>query len=240
MPQKRKGKNKMSTIQKLLERAARRWEVDQRLIKMMAEDEEKHPQAAPVIAISRQIGSGGASIGRLIANQLGFLYYDRALIEEVAAQTGALPEHLQELEERRYDALSNILLSFLDRRRIQDTVYLRSLLRVLRRIGEKGRAVIIGRGAGCVLPQALRVRFVAPLETRVERLAHIRNISHEEARRAILEADYAQQRFLRHYFGCDPNDPLLYDLIINTANISLEHAAELVILRLRHTWKEEA
>lgn len=229
----------MATRQSLLEKASRRWEIDRQLLQSMRHDEEAHHVAGPVIAISRELGSGGTSTGKMLANQLGFKYYDRELIEEIAAQANTDPERIMRHETSSRSSVGSMLLSFMDRRNVQDTVYLRSLVRVLRGIAKEGRAVIIGRGGPCVLTNALRVRFIAPFEVRVERTAQVYGLTPEEARRRLLEGDHAQRRFLRAFFGCDPDDVHLYDLVINTGNLSLEHAAELVITRLRQTWHEK-
>ncbi len=226
----------MNARQSLVDKAARRWEIDRVLERAMQEDERERRVEGPVIAISRELGSGGASIGKLLANQLDLRYYDKELIEEIAAKTGSDPKHITLHETSGRSGFNSMVLGFIDRRHVPDTVYLRSLLKVLRAIYKQGRAVIIGRGAACVLTEALRVRFIAPFEVRVERMAEIRGLSPTEARQLVLDTDFRQKRFLRGFFGCDPDCAQLYDLVINTGNLSLEHAAELVTTRLRQTW----
>jgi cytidylate kinase len=229
----------MNVQQNLLDKAARRWEIDRELARAMQQDGAVRRVGGPVITISRELGSGGASIGKMLANQLDLRYYDRDLIEEIAAATGSDAAHIKLHETTNRSGFGSMLLGFVDRRHVQDTVYLRSLLKVLRAIAKQGRVVIIGRGAGCVLPEALRIRFIAPLEMRVERMAKVRGLNPDEARQLVLDTDYRQRRFLQDFFGCDPDGVQLYDLVINTANLSLEHAAELVTTRLRQTWREE-
>jgi cytidylate kinase len=228
----------MNKRQNMLDRAARRWEIDRKLAESMKKDAESRPSKAPVITISREMGSGGATIGKMIAAELDFEYYDRAILERIAVQTDSDARHLEQHESGTRNAFGSILLSFMDRRNLQDTVYLRSLLKVVRDVGKEGHAVIIGRGGACVLPDALHIRFIAPFDVRVERMAKVRSVSKDEARQLVLEADHAQERFLRDFFGCEPNDPHRYDLVIDTAHLSLEHGAELVLMRLRQTWKE--
>ena len=223
----------------LLSKAFQRREIDQRLMRTMKHDEQNHGVQHPVITISREFGSGGRSIGQLVANQLNFAYYDRELIDQVAERVDSDHEHVAKRESGRHDAMSDMLLSLLDRRHVPDTVYLRSLLRVLHSVAQKGHVVIIGRGGGCVITGALRIRVIAPFDQRVERVAEVQQISAKEAHSVVLEADHSQKRFLRGFFGCDPEDMHLYDLVINTSGLSLEHAAELISTRLHQTWKEE-
>ncbi|MBU0610833.1 MAG: cytidylate kinase-like family protein [Armatimonadetes bacterium] len=221
----------------LLDRAARRWEIDRKLERAMRRDEAER-KIGPVITISRELGSGGASVGKMLANQLDLRYYDRELIEEIAERTGSDVEHIELQESTTRSGFGSMVLGFIDRRNVQDTVYLRSLIKTLRAIAQEGQAVIIGRGGSCVLPDALRIRCVAPFEVRVERMAKTRGLKPDEARQLVLETDHRQGRFLHDFFGCDPNRAELYDLIINTANLSLEHAAELVTMRLHQTWHD--
>ncbi len=227
----------MDVRQSLLDRAARRWEIDRKLDRAMRRDEAER-KIGPVITISRELGSGGASVGKMLANQLDLRYYDRELIEKIAERTGSDVEHIKLQESTNRSGFGSMVLGFIDRRNVQDTVYLRSLIKTLRAIAKEGQAVIIGRGGSCVLEDALRIRFVAPFEVRVERMAKIRGLKQDEARQLVLETDHRQTRFLHDFFGCDPNCVQLYDLIINTANLSLEHAAELVTTRLHQTWHD--
>jgi len=229
----------MNTRQRLVDKAARRWEIDRELARVMQQDAVVSREGGPVITISRELGSGGASIGKMLANQLDLRYYDRELIEEIATRTGSDAEHIKLHETTGRSGFGSMLLGFIDRRHVQDTVYLRSLLKVLRAIATEGRAVIIGRGAGCVLENALRIRFIAPFEVRVERMARVRDLSLDEARQLVLDTDYRQRRFLHDFFGCDADGVQPYDLVINTAHLSLEHGAELAMTRLRQTWQEE-
>jgi cytidylate kinase len=226
----------------LVGRAFQRQEVDRQLAVSMEEEEKLWclQCPVPVIAVSRELGAGGTDIAKLVAQELDFAYYDRELIDEVAEQLESDREHVERQETGPHDAVSDILLSFMDRRHVPDTVYLRSLVRVLHRVAQEGRVVIVGRGAGCVLSGALRVRIVAPVDVRVERIARLRQLDEKEARHAVRESDQAQTRFLRAFFGCGANDVYTHDLIINTTSMSIEHGAELIITRVRQTWKDEA
>lgn len=224
--------------QEIIAEQSRRWELDRALMRRVAEDEAKTVTRFPVITISRGMGSGGVTTGQLVAQTLGFAFYDKQILERVALETGARAEHLSGYDEGTRGTVSSMMLNFLDRRNVADTVYLRSLHRVLKEIAHKGSAVIIGRGGQCVLPEAIKIRLVAPFELRVQRMAMVRNVSEHEAEAIVLESDHAKRRFLKHFFGCSPTDALLYDLVINTGTLSLDHAAELIVARVRQTWKE--
>lgn len=229
----------MPRLEDLLDRQFKRYHLDRTLLQRFETDEERGKTAAPVVTISREMGSGGATIGKIVANLLHFVLYDREVIEKIATETGSSGDHIAKHETMPRDAVSGLLMNLLDSRHVSDTVYVRSLYRVLRGIADRGNAVIIGRGGPCVLTSSVKVRIVAPFDLRVQRMMAARDLSHKEAEHQTLEADHAQKRFLLGYFGCEANDPLIYDLIINTDKLSLEHAAELIVARVRQAWKEE-
>jgi len=223
----------------IVARQALRWELDRELMQRTECDEAKAVVVSPVVTISREMGAGGVTTGQIVANKLEFTYYDKEILEQIATETGSSKDHIARKDEGSHDALSTMMLNLLDSRNVADTVYARALLRVLKEIACQGRAVIVGRGASCVLPEALKVRLIAPFNLRVQRMAMVRDITEKEAEQVVLASDHAKKRFLRHFFGANVNDPLLYDLVINTGTLSLDHAADLIIARVRQTWKEE-
>ncbi|MEI6502473.1 MAG: cytidylate kinase-like family protein [Armatimonadota bacterium] len=222
----------------IVARQYRRWELDRALMQRTEKDEERRHAVSPVVAISREMGAGGVTTGQIVANQLEFVYYDKEVIEQIATETGSSAEHIARKDEATHEAFSTMMLNLLDSRNVADTVYARALLRVLKEIAAQGRAVVVGRGGPCALPEAIKVRLIAPFNLRVQRMAMVRDICEKEAEQVVLASDHAKKRFLRHFFGCNVNDPLLYDLVINTGTLSLDHAAELIIARVRQTWKE--
>jgi cytidylate kinase len=219
----------MAQADRLISRQVRRWEVDQRLREPFARDEAAAHGRGDVVTISRERGSGGTLIGRMVAEQRNWDFYDRELIDSVAEHMGTEPEAVEAHDERAPNLMHELLRQLLEGNRPTEAQYLRSLVRILRVIRARGHAVIMGRGAHLVLPDALRVRIVAPVDIRVERLAELEDISLAEARREVLSSDRDRDQFIRGHFGVGAGDPYYYDLILNTATMSLEHAAHLVI-----------
>lgn len=222
----------MPLSDQLIARQMRRWELDQRLHNRFAQDEEQAHVRRDVITISRERGSGGTIIGMMVAKELDWDFYDRELINSVAQQIGTEPEAVQAHDERAPNFMHNLPFQLLEGKRPTETQYLRSLVRILRSIRTRGRAVIMGRGAHLVLPDALRVRIVAPVEVRIERIADLEDMSLAEARKEVLSADHDRQQFIRAHFGVDALDPCYYDLTLNTAATSLEHAARVILCAL--------
>lgn len=229
----------MSKTGLLVDKHFKRRLLDAQLLERCRKDEAEQRPCKPVITISRELGTGGRSVGRLVADMLHFEFYDKEILNRIATEANSSPDHIEHVESTGRDGFTALWMNMLDKRHVTDTVYLRSLLKIIRRLGDEGRAVIIGRGGACVLPHALKVRMIAPLELRAERMAVLDGVSVAEAAQRVLEYDHIQARFLRSYFGCDINDTRLYDLIINTEAMALEHAAELIVTRARQLWPLE-
>ena len=109
------------------------------------------------------------------------------------------------------------------------------LKQVVLTLGHHGDVVIVGHGARFILPDqfGLSVRMVAPIEARTRRIAVKARLNLEAARVEVERIDRERVKLVRRHFGHDVTDPLSHDLIINTAAISVEAAAEVVITALQ-------
>jgi cytidylate kinase len=96
-------------------------------------------------------------------------------------------------------------------------------------------AVLLGRGSPFILAEerTLRVLVVAPRPWRIQRRIEETGSSEAEATEQIERDDESRQRFLRTDFKVEPDDPRLYDLVVNTASLGIEGAAELIVQGLR-------
>jgi hypothetical protein len=86
-------------------------------------------------------------------------------------------------------------------------------------------------GAGIILsdiPNLVNLRIVRPLSQRVKSIAEIKNITYDEALKQIHEMDEGKRNFISDYFDKQIDDPMLYDMIINSGHVSLENGLELV------------
>jgi cytidylate kinase len=103
-------------------------------------------------------------------------------------------------------------------------------MKVIGTIEKHDQAVIVGRGANFILPpdKRLSVRLVAPLETRVKNVAKDFNVGTEEARRRVIRADSDRRAFIRKYFNSDIENPLNYDMVLNTGTLSIGTAMEAI------------
>jgi cytidylate kinase len=201
---------------------------------------ESHPtpQQTPLltIAISRQAGSRGAEIAQAVGARLGWPVYDRELLTHIAQEKGLSERLFHHLDERCTNWFEEIIAGFSTQYHSPtDWTYLKQLLRLLVSLGQVGHCVIVGRGAGHVLPAqtTLHVRVIAPRALRVSKTEKRKGLSKPEAERWIDQTDNDRTHFVKHRFNMDPDDPLNYDLIVNSGRYNTEECAELIVQAAR-------
>ena len=98
--------------------------------------------------------------------------------------------------------------------------------------GQTGRAVIVGRASQIILggrPDIRHIKIIAPREQRIESIANNRSIGLDAARKIVEQHDSWRQAYLRNAHGVDWEDPLLYDLTINMANINIGESVDIIV-----------
>jgi cytidylate kinase len=189
-------------------------------------------QVPPItIAISRQAGSRGADIARAVGARLGWPVYDHELLSRIAAEKGLNERLLHSFDERCPHWLQDILDGFSTEYRPTEHTYLKQLVKLVASLGEVGHCVIVGRGAGHVLPAetTLRVRVVAPRAMRVAKTEKWLGVQRAEAERWVDRTDAERTRFIVEHFNKNPDDALLYDVILNSGRYSLEECTDLIV-----------
>jgi len=227
----------MRSVEQFVEEQVAIWEADEQLEKRRRQTGRGKTGArsfGPYVLISREGGAGGLMVAKLVGERLGWNVFDREIVDEIAQKTHVRRQLLESLDEQARGAIENFILTMLDQESIDDTRYEYQLRQVLLTLGHHGRAVIVGRGGCLILPGqfGLSVRLIAPLKTRVQRIAAEQKIAFETAERGVKKLDRDRAKFIRHDCGRDIGDPLLHDLIINTDAMSEKAAAETILTAL--------
>jgi cytidylate kinase len=218
------------SIQQIVEEQVQKWNYSQH---------EQEPTEKPnlVVTVSREPGSGGKLIASGIAEQMNFDLFHQEVIHEMADSAHVSRQLLETLDEKGLSFLDDWIASFVDLHHLWPDEYLHHLLKVITTIGKHGRAVLVGRGANFVLPQKdiFRLRVIAPLEFRAQKVAQEYDISPDEAKHRVIQTESERRAFIHKYFHQDIAAPENYDLLINTGTLTLQEAVEGVcaILRLR-------
>lgn len=191
-----------------------------------------------VVTISREFGSGGRLLGKMLASKLGLKFYDKELIT-LAAKESKLPEKY--VSENEQSVSSNYLLKII----LQDyeAPIEKSLSsadklfvaqsRVIRRLASEGPCVIIGRCADYILKDrpeesVIRVFCYSDPESAYRRCVEEYHVDPAQARSEIARINRGRGDHYQHYTGRKWDDPHNYDLVIDTGSISLEDACSLI------------
>ena len=116
---------------------------------------------------------------------------------------------------------------------VEEAAYHEALRKAMADLASAGNVVIVGRGGSIVLrddPAVLRVGVVAELEDRIARIMERERLGRDEAVKVIQERDAARAHYFRSHFDLeDPDDPHLYHLVINSSEMGLGYATEVVV-----------
>jgi len=184
---------------------------------------------AVVITVSRQAECGGEDVVELVAQREGLRVADRTIVEHMAQQGGLSVAHVARFDEVALGPLEALIAEW--QTSISREHYVRRLAMVLLALEREGDVLIVGRGAAFLLtdPGTLHVRIIAPLPCRAARLCARQGIPSMAAERILRKSDEQRRRFVRQAFDSDIDSPLHYDLTINTAELSLEAGAEIIV-----------
>ena len=186
-----------------------------------------------VITLSRQAESGGEEIARAVVEAVGLELADRVILERIAQREGLPIAQLAVFDEAMPGPIEAVIAEW--RTSVSHGIYLRRLVQALLALERDDDVLIIGRGAAFILtdPGTLHVRVVAPMPCRVARLVQRKGIFRAEAQRLLRVSDEGRARFLRQSFDADIDAPCHYDITLNTAEIRLEDAVEILLLAAR-------
>jgi cytidylate kinase len=199
-----------------------------------------------VVTISRQVGSGGAYLGKRLAARLNVLYLDREIVSQAAKELKMPAASLETRDEKLTPFWQSLLESYVN---ITPTPYVPPPLHmptdrklymtesdVITRIARRRSAVIVGRGGYYVLrqhPRRLSVLLHADITFRQRRIQELYRVSAEEALKLIESVDKERERYLHTFTGQNCMDARNYHLSLDTSSMGLEAAEEIILAAFR-------
>ena len=191
-----------------------------------------------VITISRETGSGGHTIGKMLAEQLGYDFYDKELISLVAKEThldeGTIAENGENMSDKTYIDMASGFIPFSRKAKIPVDKIQETQNKLIQDIAKKGNCVIVGRGADYILSRkkdAFHVFIHANMEHRVARVQRHEGISGEENRiRRELEVKNHSRGMLYQFFtGREWGRVANYNLSVDTGIFTKTQATEIIL-----------
>ncbi len=195
-----------------------------------------------VVTIARGYGSGGKTMGKMLAQELGWNYYDRELLQLASEESGISEELFARSDENVKRSLATIFRvqkDCLDGNVIppdkdgfiSNENLFRYQARIIRRLAEEENCVIVGRCANHILmgqPHVVNVYVHAPHNYCVRTVMNLYSLSREEAEKRILETDRRRGEYYRHFTGHDWQCADYYDLCIDSSRMEWNQCVEIV------------
>src|SRR5262249_29558122 len=170
------------------------------------------------IAVSRETGSRGSAIARRVGARLGWEVYSQEMLEVLGQDPALQRELADQLPPGGAEWVEARIQHLLQSDSLSRNPQVLDLVRQLLTLAVHGEVVLLGRGAGCVLPAAatLSVRIVAPIAERVAYMSQSMRLTEEEAAEQVKKRDHRRADFLNTHFHRRSGDVHQYDLVLNT------------------------
>lgn len=176
---------------------------------------------AITIAISRETGARGGSIGKRVSKKLGWSYYDQELLNYLSQGDRMEDEIFSGLTAEAREWVGEHLAQLKQENRLTKDAREQDIAQLILAIAAKGKSVIVGRGAGAILPAncVLHVRILAPLEDRAAWIRQIHRLTKDQAYEFITRQDKQRAGMLDAHFRKSARDTDVYDLMLNSSRL---------------------
>ena len=191
-----------------------------------------------IITISRQFGSGGHTVGKIVAEKLGIPFYDKELVDQISLESGFAPKFVEEHGEH---SPGRTLLSYafapqgvpgvMNGLSTADFLWNIQCSAILQ-LADKGPCVIVGRNSDYILKDrddCFHAFIYADMPYRAERIVRLYGGSEKSPEARLQEKDKRRKVNYQHYTGRTWGAAENYDICINTATITEEKAADIII-----------
>jgi cytidylate kinase len=203
-----------------------------------------------VITINRELGSGGRTVGRKLAEKLNVAFYDKALINELKKKFKLDTEQIEKLKSGKSDWWREFINSamymgqgmnemwYYQRMTGQEGYLVTSSdmfkmdKEILTQVAAEDSCVIAGRNGFSVFadhPNHLSIFIQAPLEYRIQRIMGKQNLTREETEKVIKKVDDMRESYVKKYSGTSRYDTRNYDLVVNMEGKTEDEVVELIL-----------
>jgi cytidylate kinase len=204
-----------------------------------------------VITINREVGSGGRTVGRKLAEMLGVKYCDKAVIDGLTKKFGLTPERIEEIKAQKkswwndinnyYQTLVNSTSQPMEAEvKLDNATMFETEKRIQQELAEQTSCVIAGRTGFMVFrewPNHLSVFIQASMDYRIKRIMDRQNVSMDEARSIITKIDATREAYIKKYEDTSRYDTRNYQLVISMDGLTEDDAAQIILDYINRTSK---
>ena len=202
-----------------------------------------------VITINREVGTGGRTVGRKLAEKLGVKYCDKAVIDGLTHKFGLSPERIEEIKAQKkswwndinnyYQTLVNSASLPMEAEvKLDNATMFETEKRILQDLAAHESCVVAGRSGFLVFrewPNHLNVFIQASMEHRIQRVMRRQNVSEQEARDIITKMDTTREAYIKKYEDTSRYDTRNYQLVISMDDLSEDAAADIILDYINRT-----
>lgn len=191
-----------------------------------------------IITISREFGSGGRTIGRMVADALNIPFYDKELVDQVALESGFAPKFVEEHGEHSpgrsalsYAFAAQGMPGVMNGMSTADFLW-NIQCSVILQLADKGPCVIVGRNADYILkdrPDTLHVYIHADMAYRADRIVRLYGESEKSPAARLQEKDKRRRVNYQHYTGREWGQAQNYDICLNSSTLGIEQCASIIV-----------
>ncbi len=195
-----------------------------------------------VITISRQFGAGGNTLGRMIANELGYTFADQEIIQRIAKEANVSTKWVESFEKEAGSKVSRLIDKMVSQRLLDrilkeergyldEKIYLDYLVLIIAQVADEGDVVILGRGSQYILddhPESFHILLIDRFENRVKFLMEHYDLSKRRASQVVTNEDKRRASLYSRLGKRDYDNPSLYHLVLNMGKVDLKSASKLV------------
>lgn len=217
-------------IGNIVETQMKRWEIAQSEKARSEDHASLAGREIHYITVSRELGSGGGEISRILSELMNWQLYDKDILNYMSENMNVQQSVLESLDTKATSWIEEFFAPLFSDRHVPQITYYRHLVKVLFAIAQNEDAIILGRAAGLVLPRlpGLSVRIIAPFDLRCERYSQKESISLKQAKTDVAKNDTAQKAFVKNFLNKDIAQASQYDIVFNTEDLQPESVAKLI------------
>ena len=201
-----------------------------------------------VITISRQFGAGGITLGKMIAETLGYTFADSDILQRVAKEANVSTHWVESFEKEAGSKLSRMISSMISKRwldrvladergYLDEQIYLDYLVLIIAQFADEGDVVILGRGSQYILndhPDAVHIMLINEFENRVKFMMDRYEMPRKKAERTVANEDRRRINLYKRLGKSDYENPQLYHMVLNMGRLDLETARDMVCNLVEH------
>ena len=191
-----------------------------------------------IITISREFGSGGRTVGRMVAEKLGIPFYDKELVDQIAMESGFAPKFVEEHGEHSptgslfsYAFAPQGVPGVMNGLSTADFLW-NIQCSVILQLADQGPCVIVGRNADYILkdrPDALHAYVFADTPYRAERIVRLYGESEKKPEVRLAEKDKRRRVNYQHYTGRTWGQAQNYDICLDTGVLGIEQCRDIIV-----------